>query len=444
MTSRLTIALLMCALFAGAFVVAQDIFPPEPQPEEEPEKKKGSLLPRPDEDTKTALWVSKLGAARPQPLTTEPGVLLHHSMTPDGSRFFYFRVVARNDGKDGEPAGVSYALYTVGVDRAETKVADTGADSTPPVFLNDGRILFMTRKYDLNEDGRIDELDDATLLVSNREGGNLRHVATLPPGEVPLAVWREDRDVLLSTPGQEDANGWIVSMNLVRGDRERIVRGFNVELVLDDDRLLIERLQSKPLPPPNVRRWNWNGPVEEEEESEPPLPTLLDHSEHILFDSKDGTESVLYNPSRRSSIVVHAEGSWFGHQAPDNEDDSRNRFNYWGPESRTLPTSEILIVDDPQHHDVRATSARYDYFTVGWVEERGLLVIEEGNLGSRLMLFDHALKPHRLVDFDLTARGFVASKDGLTIGWLGVDDTDKNGYLQPWKDNSRLYFLRIE
>lgn len=443
MTSKLLIASLMCAL-TGVFAVAQDMLPPEPEPEEEPEKKKGSLLPRPDEDARTALWVSKLGAARPQPYTTEPGILLHHSMTPDGERFFYFRQIAKSDGKDGKPAGVSYALYTVGVDRAETKVADTGADCTPPVFLDDGRILFLSRKYDLNEDGRIDELDDTTLLVSNREGGNLRHVATLAPGEVPLATWREDRDVLLSIPGEEDANGWIVSMNLVRGDRERIVRGFNVELVLEDGRLLVERLQSKPLPPPTVRRWNWNGPAEEEEETEPPLPTLLDHSEHILYDPKDGTESTLYSPSRRSSIVVHAEGSWFGHQAPDNEGNSRTRFNYWGPETRSLPTSEILIVDDPQHHDVRATSARYDYFTIGWIKERGLLVIEEGNLGSRLMLFDRALKPHRLVDFDLNARGFIASEDGLTIGWLAVEDTDKNGYLQPWKDRSRLYFLRIE
>lgn len=446
MKSRLTIALLLSAFVAGIGVVAQDIFPPEPEPEpeEEPEEKKGSLLPRPDEDVKTALWVSQLGAARPQPLTTEAGVLLHVTMTPDGARFFYFRQVGKNDGKDGKPKVVNYALYTVGNDRAETKVADTGADCTPPVFLNDGRILFLSRKYDLNEDGYIDSLDDATLLVSNREGGNLRHVATLAPGEVPVAVWREDRDVLLSVPGEEDANGWIVSMNLVRGDRERIVRGFNVELVLDDGRLLIERLQSKPLPPPDARRWNWNGPAEEEEDAEPPLPTLTDHSEHVIYDPKDASESVLYSPSRRSQIVVYAENSWFGHMEPDNEGNSRTRINYWGPESRSMPTSEILIVDDPQHHDVRATSARYDYFTIGWINERGLLVIEEGNLGSRLQLFDRALKPHRLVDFDLNARNFMASKDGLTIGWLAVEDTDKNGYLQPWKDHSRLFFLRIE
>ena len=444
MKLRLPIALLACAFVACAFSLAQDLPPgPEPEPEEEPEKK-GSLLPRPDEDLVAERWVAQLGAARPQPLTTEAGVLLHHSMTPDGERFYYFREVARNDGEDGKPAGVSYALYTVGANRAETKVADTGADSTPPVFLSDGRILFMSRKYDLNEDRRIDELDDATLMVSNRDGGSVRHVATLAPGEIPVAVWREDRDVLVSTPGEEDANGWIVSLNLVRGDRERIVRGFNVELVLDDGRLLIERQQSRPAPPPQGRRWNWNQPAEEEEEPEQALPTLLDHSEHILFDPKDGTESTLYSPSRRSHIVVHAEGSWFGHMEPDDEGASRSRFNYWGPETRTLPTSEVLIVDDPQHHDVRATSARYDYFTIGWVDERGLLVIEEGNLGSRLMLFDRALKPHRLVDFDLNARGFVASTDGLTIGWLAVEDTDKNGYLQPWKDHSRLYYLRIE
>jgi hypothetical protein len=32
----------------------------------------------------------------------------------------------------------------------------------------------------------------------------------------------------------------------------------------------------------------------------------------------------------------------------------------------------------------------------------------------------------------------------LTIGWLEIDDTDKNGYLEPWKDQSRLSFTRIE
>ncbi|MBZ0138133.1 MAG: hypothetical protein K8I27_17385 [Planctomycetes bacterium] len=442
MKRQFLFVLLISALVAPGLPVAQDEFPPEPNPEEEPEKKKGSLLPRPEEDVKTALWVSKLGAARPEALTTRDGVLLHLVMSPDGERFYYFREVAKSDGKDGKPADESFVLFTVGPDRAETKVADTGADTTPPLFLGDGRILFMSRAYDLNDDGQINELDDATLLVSNRDGGNLRNVATLAPGETPVAVWRGDRDVLVSTPGDEDANGWIVSLNLVRGDRERVVRGFNVELVLDDGRLLIERQQSKPAPPPQGRRWNQ--PATEDEAVEPPLPTLLDHSEHIIFDPSDGSESALYSPSRRSRIVVHAEGSWFGHQEPDNEGNTRPRMNFWGQESRSSASSEILIVDDPQHHDVRATSARYDYLTLGWISERGLLFVEEGNLGSRLMLFDHALKAHRLADFDLNARGFVASRDGLTIGWLAVEDTDKNGYLQPWKDHSRLFYLRIE
>lgn len=444
MKLRLMLSFLF-ALAAGMVVLAQDMPEPQPEPEEGeegPEEKKGSLLPRPDSDTKTELWVASLGAARPQPITTESGRLLRLSMTPDGERFYYFRETGRSDGKDGKPQATTYTLYTAGPSRSESRVADTGADCTPPVFLKDGRILFVSRRFDLNEDGSIDELDDATLLVSNRDGGNLRHIATLASGEVPLAAWRDDRDVLISVPGEEDANGWIVSLNLVRGDREKVVRGFNVELVLDDGRLLVERLQPRPEPPPQVRRWNQ--PVEDEAEPEEPLPTLLDHSEHVLFDPKDSSETVLYSPSRRSSIVVHAEGSWFGHQQPDNQSNSRNRSGYMGPESRGTPLSEILIVDDPQHYDVRALSARYDYFTIGWIRDRGLLFIEEGNLGSRLMLFDRALKAHRLVDFDLNARSFVASRDGLTIGWLAVEDTDKNGHLQPWRDNSRLFYLRIE
>ena len=73
-----------------------------------------------------------------------------------------------------------------------------------------------------------------------------------------------------------------------------------------------------------------------------------------------------------------------------------------------------------------------------------MLVIEQGNLGSKLLLFDHSLTAHRLADFDLSARGFTASADGLTVGWLQVEDTDKNGYLQPWKDHSSIQFIRIE
>lgn len=116
MKRQFLFVLLISALVAPGLPVAQDEFPPEPNPEEEPEKKKGSLLPRPEEDVKTALWVSKLGAARPEALTTRDGVLLHLVMSPDGERFYYFREVAKSDGKDGKPADESFVLFTVGPD----------------------------------------------------------------------------------------------------------------------------------------------------------------------------------------------------------------------------------------------------------------------------------------------------------------------------------------
>ncbi|MCA8911442.1 MAG: hypothetical protein KDB82_07040 [Planctomycetes bacterium] len=435
----------LCAVTAIGVTFAQDIPSPDDPPANEPKKKESSLQPRPEDDPKTELWVAKLGAARPETLSTEQGVLLHQCMSPEGDRFFYYRRVGSNDGKNGRPKTTSYALYTVGPDKSESKVADTGADTTPPLFLGDGRILFTTRRYDLNEDGSIDMLDDPTLMVGNRDGGSLRQVATLNPGEVPVAVWHEDRDVLVSTPGEESANGWIVSLNLIRGDRENIVRGFNVEMVLDDGRLLFERQQPPPADQPRGRRWNqWGQPVVDDENAEPAQPSLADFSAHIIFDPKDGSEVELYGPNRRSRIVVHAEGSFFGHQEPDQSDDPFARFNRWGPQMLSAQKSEIVIIDDPQHHDTRTPSARFHYQTIGWIRDRGLLVIEQGNLGSRLILLDHALNTHRLADFDLNARGFMASSDGLTIAWLDVEDSDKNGYLQPWKDNSRIQFIHIE
>ncbi|MCA8913870.1 MAG: hypothetical protein KDB90_00560 [Planctomycetes bacterium] len=438
---RWMIAATLSASLLVVLAFAQDF--PEPPPEE-PKKKEGSLQPRPEDDPKTELWVAKLGAARATPLSTEPGVLLHHVISPDGERFYYYRQVAKSDGKDGKPASVTYALFTVGPSKAESKVADTGADSTPPLFLEDGRILFTTRRYDLNEDGAIDELDDATLMVGNRDGGNLRNVASLQPGDTPVAVWNQDREVLVASAGEEDANGWIISINLVRGDRTRVVRGFNVEMVLDDGRILIERQDPPENDKPKAPGWNRWGMVVPDEDLDEPLPSLLDPSVHIIFDPKDGSEAPLYGASHRSRIVVNAEGSFFGHQEPSEPDDSTQRWNYWGPETVARQVSEVLIVDDAQHHDSRSPSARYNYNSIGWIVDRGLLVIEQGNLGSKLLLFDHALKTHRLADFDLNARGFVASRNGLTIGWLDVEDTDKNGYLEPWKDNSRINYTRIE
>jgi hypothetical protein len=450
MTSRAEYGMRFAALIALAMaallgvVRAQDEFPPPP--EENPvEKKKGSLQPRPEDDPKTELWVAKLGASRARPLSTPPGVLLHHVMSPDGARFYYHREVSRTDGKDGKPVNVIYALFTVGADKAESKVAETGADTTPPLFLGDERILFCTRRYDTNEDAAIDELDDASLMVCNRDGGNLRSVATLEPGETPVAVWNEDREVLLSTAGDKDVNGWIVALSVVRGDRTNVVRGFNVELVLDDGRLIVERQVAPPPQRDMGNGWNpWGEIAPETEAPEQPLPTLLDASEHFIFDPKDGSETPLYGAAKRSRFVVAAEGSFFGHQEPSEPNEEEVGWGWFGPETIGRQVSEVLIVDDPEHHDTRSPSARYDYQVIGWIQERGLLVIEQGKLGSRLLLFDHALKIHRLADFELNARGFVASRDGLTIGWLDIDDTDKNGYLEPWKDQSRLSYTRIE
>jgi hypothetical protein len=442
-TSYLALVILVLAALLGG-VIAQDEFPPPP--EEDPDKKKkGSLQPRPEDDPKTELWVAKLGASRARPLSTRPGILLHPVMTPDGTRFYYHREESRTDGKDGKPVRVMYVLYSVGADKAEGKVAETGADTTQPLFLGDDRIIFCARRYDVIEDGALDELDDASLMVCNRDGGNLRSITTLRPGETPVAVWNEGREVLLSTAGDKDVNGWIVALNLVRGDRTNVVRGFNVELVLDDGRLLIER-QKAPPPERNMGTgWNpWGEVLPETEEPEQPLPSLLDPSEHLIFDPRDGTETLLYGATKRSRFVVAAEGSFFGHQEPSEPSEEEAGWGWFGPESVSRQVSEVLIVDDPEHHDTRSPSARYDYQTIGWINERGLLVIEQGKLGSRLMLFDHALKMHRLADFELNARGFMASRDGLTIGWLEIDDTDKNGYLEPWKDNSRINFIKIE
>ncbi|MCG3184213.1 MAG: hypothetical protein ICCCNLDF_02326 [Planctomycetes bacterium] len=437
---RWLVTLMLGATLALTFAYAQEL--PEPLPEEEAAKPKGSLQPRPEDDPKTALWVSKLGAARARTLATAPGVLLHHAMTPDGERFYYHRELP---AADTSPRGTRYALWTVGPDTAESKVADTGADCAQPLFLADGRILFCVRRYDSNEDGLLDDRDEAALMVSNRDGGNLRNVATLQPGENPLATWNEDRDVLISTAAEGDVNGWIESLNLVRGDRTRVVRAFNVELVLDDGRLLIERLVAPEPDKGRPTRFNpWNNEPQEDEEAEQPLPTLLDPTEHILFNPKDNSETPLYGASRRSRFVVSAEGSFFGHQEPSEPSDDNRGWGYWGPETFSRQLSELLIVDDPQHHDTRSPAARYNYYSLGWIAERGLLVIEQGNLGSRLLLFDRALKTHRLADFGLSARGFVASRDGLTIGWLDVEDTDKNGYLEPWKDHSRVNLIRIE
>lgn len=426
--------------------IAQD-FPGEGEVPEKPAEPKGSLNARPKSDPETEQWVRKLGGARPSALTVSAGVLHRVVLHPDGDRFYYYRQLAQEKRGDGTLPDPVYALYTVGQDKAESRVADSGSDCTPPLFLGDGRILFMARRYDSNEDGKLDMLDDAVLMVCNRDGGNLRQVARLGSGEVPVAVWRDDREVLIVTEGEEDANGWIESMNLLTEKRERLVQGFNVELVLEDGRLLIERLQPGMPPDDQMPKFNrWGEPVEDVAMPEPTAPSLLEHTDHAIFNPADGSITVLHSPSRRSRLVCTGDGSFFGHQAPEQATAASRMWGMPPPaiSERGRPASELLIVDDAAHRDTRRLSAKFDYLSIGWVKSRGLLAIEQGNLGSKLLLFDRSLKSHRLAEFGLYARNWQASRDGLTVGWLEVEDTDKNGKLEPWKDHSRPHFLRLE
>ncbi|MBK8208169.1 MAG: hypothetical protein IPK87_15440 [Planctomycetes bacterium] len=439
---RADLRVLFACVLASVCVVAalaQDEMPPEPEPEQ-PAEPKGSLQPRPDEDPQTIAWVKALAGARPQSLSVAEGVLLRHCLTPEGDRFYYYRETARVEAKDDKPGTVSYALFCVGSDKSESKVADTGAAALPPIFLADGRILFVSRRHDLNDDALVDELDDAALMVSNRDGGNLRSVASLGAGEVPVAAWREGREVLIATPGDDEVSGWIVSLNIVTGKRENVVQAFNVALVLADDRLLIERMQATE-PPKKPMRWDRRGPAAPEE-VETPEPGLLDHVEYLVYEPKDGNVVSLFRPSRKSRIVVTGDNSYFGVQERD-VSQSAVRGNPYSQRQGAL-NAEILIIDDAEHRDTRSPAARYSYEVLGWIEGRGALLVERGNLGSRLMLMDRALKFHRLAEFDLVATGYCASRDGLTVGWLEVEDTDKNGLLEPWADKSRPHYLKIE
>jgi hypothetical protein len=303
------------------------------------------------------------------------------------------------------------------------------------------RIVFSSRRYDRNDDGAIDELDEAALIVANREGGNSRQVATLAAGEMPVAPWREDRELLVATPGDDDVSGWVVTLNLVTGKRERVVQAFNVSMVLEDGKLLLERMQA---PEPARNRPNYRRALPDDDaEEEAPKPTLLDYVHYSVFDPKDSSVTPLYRASRKSALIARGEGSYFGVQ--EREPAKNNNMGYPTNMQRGSQGGwEILIVDDAEHRDTRSPSSRFDYEVLAWINGRGLLLVERGNLRSRLMVMDRALKFHQVAEFPLEARGFTASRDGLTVGWVEVEDTDKNGHLQPWKDNARPYFLKIE
>jgi hypothetical protein len=103
------------------------------------------------------------------------------------------------------------------------------------------------------------------------------------------------------------------------------------------------------------------------------------------------------------------------------------------------------VVDDAQHYDARAPQARNDYIPLAWIKGKGLLSLEQSNLKSRLVLFDRSEKLNLLpiTEFGYEARGICASKDGLTLAWLVVEDSNEDGYLNPWEDNSRPWFLQL-
>jgi hypothetical protein len=371
----------------------------------------------------------------------DPGVLLSHTLTPEGDRLYYYRLIGQPAAPDKSadpktPAPPArHALYTVGPEKAEAKVLETGASKDPPLFLPDGRLIVTQRRFDTNDDGEVNLQDD---VVCNRDGEGLRDIARLEAGTNPVAIWKKGAEILLAEPGVEDPNGWIWSLNLVKGTRERVVKAFNVALVLDGDKLLLERLVAPPTPPEQPRGWGDSDPSEPEPEQR--AAKLDDPPEHLVFDPADGSVNLLHAASAPSRIVCTGDGSYFGHQysrAP------QVRPRYYGV-NQQRNISEVLIVDDAQHRDTRNDGARHDHFALGWVKERGLLVLRVANLRSNILLLDRALKWHTLGDLDFSVRGVQASQNGLKLAWLEVDDTDKNGLLEPWKDQSRPVFCTIE
>ncbi|MEE9311068.1 MAG: hypothetical protein V3V10_01525, partial [Planctomycetota bacterium] len=200
---RLTITITLLLLVGAGVVFSQAEFPGS-----EAKDDRGTLLPRPDEDNSTALWVKSLGGLRQQGFTVAKGALINHTFSPKGDRFYYFRKTTKDEK-------TSFELFTVGIGRSETRVARTGGDDTPPLFLPDDRIAFTTRLFDENEDGQIDILDAPTLMVSTLDGGRLKQIAILDDGDVPVAVWKNGEAILLATQRGESANGMIVSLDLL-------------------------------------------------------------------------------------------------------------------------------------------------------------------------------------------------------------------------------------
>ncbi len=457
-------ALVLCLAAPSQPAGAQPAIGPGPDGEPKPEEKKGgSLKPRPADDVAAASWVARLTPARPQAAPVDSGRLLRHCLSPDGSRLYYFRDLnapapakplpgaKRSLVRQPLPAKPRFVLFSAGPSSTEVRVLETGFDAIAPLFLPDGRLLLVTRKTDFNGDGNVDENDDRSLISCNADGSSEREIATLRPSESPLAVWRGGKEVLLADYSREEVNGWIMTLPLAHGERTLLTRGFNVSLVLDDNQLVIERIPApEPVPAspenPWMRRWPPPGEDEIIDDTEPPpQATILDRSEHVIFNPADGSEAVIYNPSQRARLLVYAEGSFFGYQQTSrNLNPGRMPGGGWIGQ-RALESMELLIVDDATHYDLRAPQARNDYFPLAWVSGKGLLALERSNLRSKLVLVDRSEKLNMLpiTEFGFEDTGFCASSDGLTLAWLRVEDSNGDGFLNPWQDNSRPWFVQI-
>jgi hypothetical protein len=444
-------AWLLCPV---ALILAQEA-PPDPD-EKPPEKKAGSLRLRPDDDPQAAHFIAKLAPARPQMAGVAAQPLLRHTLSPDGKYLYYFRNLnapAPKPVSEREPSAPAldprYVLFRSGAGGSEEKVLETGFDAIAPLFLPENRLAVVSRTLDLNGDGVLDQNDERSLIVCGADGSSAREAASLRAGETPLAAWREGKEILLADYSRDDVNGWIVTLPLSRGQRTPLTRGFNVSMVLDDGRLLVERFVA---PPPAadqpINPWAWRNDEEEEgvdEAEPPPIASLLDRSVHILFNPADGSEVELYNPAQRARLGVQGEGSYFGYQQSTRNIGSSRFPAIMGRVSRSVESFEFVVVDSPDQYDTRAPHVNNNYFPLGWIQGKGLLLIEVSNLKTRLLLMDRSSKLNLLsiTEFGFDAQGFCASQDGLTVSWLSVEDTNEDGYLDPWRDSARIWFLQI-
>ncbi|CAG0962831.1 hypothetical protein PLCT2_00856 [Planctomycetaceae bacterium] len=447
----LAAALVLCPF---ALALAQEE-PPEPE-EKPPEKKAGSLRLRPDEDPAAAQFIAKLSPARPQMAGVAPQSLLRHTLSPDGQYLYYFRNLnapAPKPATAREPASSTpdprYVLFRAGAGGSEEKVLETGFDAIAPLFLPEGRLAVVTRTLDLNGDGVLDHNDERSLIMCGADGSSAREVTALRAQETPLAVWREGKEILLAAYSRDDVNGWIVTLPLSRGQRTPLTRGFNVSMVLEDGRLLIERFVAPPPPAEQpINPWAWRNDGEEDGADEvepPPVASLLDRSVHVLFNPTDGSEVELYNPAQRARLSVFGEGSFFGCQQATRNIGSTRFPAIMGRVSRSVESFEFVVVDSSAQYDTRAPHVNNNYFPLAWINGRGLLLTEVSNLKTRLLLMDRSSKLNLLpiTELGFDAQGFCASQDGLTVAWLSVEDTNEDGYLDPWRDSARIWFLQI-